>query len=482
MGDMVHKVLRRGVGSLIPLLLVSAGACAEAPSSVTLEPCRLPGLDDESLCAEVRVLEDRKADDGRAIDLHVVVLPARRPGKTAPVFFLQGGPGAAATQSASRLAQSPLREHHDLVLVDQRGTGGSNALDCGRGDLTERLRLFFEGDAVGVAGCVESLDADPRYYTAVEAMQDLDEVRAALGYERINLWGASYGSLEAFEYLRRYPERVRAVALQGVAPPSLFGSLTVATTAQRALDLTLSACEEDPGCHSAFPRVREELDAVLGRLAKSSVPSEVRHPTTGERLTVQVSRDLFAGVLRFLLYDTRLAARVPAAIHAAHEGDFEGIVQFAVRFADQLGGLIHGGAALSAFCSEDVTRFSKEQIEMASKGSFLGARLVLNLKRACDDWPTEDLPEDFYAPVSFDGPALLVSGDLDPVTPAGWAAQAAEHLPRSRHVIIAEAAHALGPLSCIHDILARFFDAGSVEGLDTSCVERIRRPAFVLPR
>jgi len=240
--------------------------------SSVLTPCQAPGVDGEALCGQIRVLENRAAQEGRSIDLRVVVLPSRRRSADEPVFFLQGGPGAASSEMAAALSRSPLREQHDLVLVDQRGTGGSNPLRCGPDDPFQGLDVIFTGKTTGdLESCREKMDADLRYYTSVEAMSDLDEVRAALGHDRINLWGASYGSLEAFEYVRRHPERVRALAIQGVAPPALFASMSVARSAQRALDATLEACRQDADCSAAFPDVQGELKSVLAKLSKNPV-------------------------------------------------------------------------------------------------------------------------------------------------------------------------------------------------------------------
>jgi len=472
----------RSFHSVVALVVLATGACAGDSRPDVLQPCELPGVTGQALCGRVRVLENRGAPEGRTIDLRVVVLPSRRRGADEPVFFLQGGPGAASSEMAANLSRSPLRERHDLVLVDQRGTGGSNPLRCEVGDPFESLDVIFTGKTTGdLTNCREQLDADLKYYTAVEAMKDLDEVRAALGHERINLWGASYGSLEALEYVRRHPGRVRALAIQGVAPPALFSALSVGGNAQRALDATVAACERDADCRSAFPDVHGELESVLTSLSREPVEISVRHPRTEERVTLSISRDLFAGVLRFLLYDRRLADRVPSIIHSARNGEFDALASQAVRFADVIGGSLYTGAALSAFCSEDVYRYSEQEIRKASEGTFLGPTLARNLKRSCEGWPRGQVPDDFYGHVSFEGPVLLVSGELDPVTPPSWADEAATHLPNSLHVLIPDAGHFIGPPDCVQGMMARVFTAGTVEGLDTSCTRRQPARRFEMP-
>lgn len=472
----------RSIRAVFALLFMTTAACAGDHGPDVLKPCQVPGVDGDALCAQIRVLEDHATLDGRSIVLRVVVLPSRRRGTTEPVYFLQGGPGAASSEMAPSLWRSPLRERHDLVLMDQRGTGGSNPLRCGIDDPLGGLEVIYTGKMTGdLASCRAKMDADLRFYNGVEAMKDLDEVRAALGHDRINLWGASYGSLEALEYVRRHPERVRALVIQGVAPPALFTSLSVARNAQRALDATVAACRTDAECHAAFPDVDGELESVLARLSEQPVEISVDDRRTGDPTTLVITRDLFAGVLRFLLYDGRLADSIPSIVRDAYNGEFDDLAALATRFADLIGGSLYTGAALSAFCSEDVYRFTEQQIREASEGTFLGPSLAINLKRSCQGWPRGELPEDFHGHVSFEGPVLLLSGELDPVTPPFWAEEAATRLPNSLHVVLPEAGHFLEPQDCVQGVMARFFLAGRVEGLDASCAEQERRRQFELP-
>jgi pimeloyl-ACP methyl ester carboxylesterase len=456
----------------VVLLVLVTTTCA-GDGNPALHPCEVTGVDGPVLCGRIPVLENRTAPDGRTIDLHVVVLSSRRRSASEAIYFLQGGPGAASSEMAPSLSRSPLREQHDLVLIDQRGTGGSNPLRCGPDDPLGGIVVIYTGEvSADLERCREEMDADLRYYTAVEAMKDLDEVRAALGHERINLWGASYGSLEALEYVRRHPTRVRTLALQGVAPPSVFSSLSVARNAQRALDATVAACRRNAECHEAFPDVTGELESVLAGLSEKPVEVSVHNPRTGEQATLVITRDLFAGVLRVLLYDRRLADRLPGVVRAAHNGEYDDLASLAVRFANLIGGSLYTGAVLSAFCSEDVYRYSEQQIRDASEATFLGPSLAINLKRSCEGWPRGQLPDDFHDPVSFEGPVLLLSGELDPVTPPSWADEAAAYLPNSLHVVLPAAGHFIGPAECVQGIMAQAFAGATVEGLDTSCARR----------
>src|SRR5882724_6689100 len=194
-----------------------------APASrVSLQPCKVAGLDEEVRCGTYEVYEDRAAKSGRKIALNIVVVPAlsAKPAPD-PLFWLEGGPGIGATGSAfaARAYLSDVRKNRDLVFVDQRGTGKSNPLVCDVGDSPDDLQKFFGGTPLreSLRTCRETLEkiANLKLYTTPIAMDDLDEVRDALGYSKINVAGLSYGSLASQIYLRMHGDHVRTVFLGG---------------------------------------------------------------------------------------------------------------------------------------------------------------------------------------------------------------------------------------------------------------------------
>ena len=256
-------------------------------------------------CGTYRVWEDRRAESGRHIDLQVAIVPAlSREPRPDPLVFLTAGPGQAATESFVVL-KGAFREIHrerDILLVDQRGTGGSNALRCPPpAEATDFSLLSNEKLENWVTTCLDQLDADPRHYLTAIAMEDLDDVREALGYERVNLYGVSYGTRAALSYLRRFPDRVRTVILDGVVPPGETLGIDVARDAQRALELIVARCEEDPDCSGNFAGLGAELERVMERL-RTPVPVELLHPRTGELETIELNRDAAAVAVRLLSY------------------------------------------------------------------------------------------------------------------------------------------------------------------------------------
>lgn len=458
---------------------------------VVLAPCTLPGGDASAnaQCGTLSVIENRTTGRGRTIDLRVVVLPATGPDREPdPVFFIAGGPGSSIVQQANGLARHPsgLRERRDFVLVDQRGTGGSAPLDCpfyGPADsLQSFLGHFMPLEAVRRCRAMFEKERDLTQYTTAIAAHDLDVVRAALGYDRINLSGGSYGTRAAQEYIRRYPSRVRAATLFGLVPPSEHMPQHFARDAQAALDAVIAECAADESCRAAFPRLGDEVTAVFDRLRRESVTATATHPRTGQPTTVSLSYDMVAETLRYMLYQSTGAALVPAAMHAAASGDYTWLARRALRERGAMTGNGNfDGVYLAITCMEDVPFTDSTREAADAKGTFLGEYRMQQQRAACDAWGKSPVPREFHTPVRSDVPVLLVTGANDPVTPPRYAREVARTMRNSLVVEVPFGGHSLAGLvgiECINRLQRETIERGSVAGLDTSCVSRIRRRGF----
>jgi pimeloyl-ACP methyl ester carboxylesterase len=317
-----------------------------------------------------------------------------------------------------------------------------------------------------------------RYYTTSIAMADLDAVRVALGYDKINLYGVSYGTRAALTYLQQYPGRVRAIILDGVVPQDWDIGLHFAPDGQRALDLIFDRCAADPACQAAFPNVRAEFDDLLASLAEQPAQLVVAHPTTHQSTEVTLTRDLAASTIRLLTYSPETAGLIPVLVHAAQaENDYRPLAaQFLVGNAN-LAATMSDGMTNSVVCSEDV-RFDAELAAAGNTGSYVGNSATDWLLDVCAAWPKGDLPPGFKSPVVSDVPALLLSGDADPVTPPSNADHAAQTLPNSLHIVLEGQGHNIIFRGCIPRIAADFIERGSVTGLDPACAADIRPVAF----
>jgi pimeloyl-ACP methyl ester carboxylesterase len=476
------------LGTLVLRGAAAHGAPAPTPR-LELHPCTLPGVAREVRCGTYDVFEDRAAASGRKITLHVAVLPATGTERVSdPIFFFAGGPGQSAIDQAAGIVdeQGERNRKRDIVLVDVRGTGASNGLQCkalaGKQGVLGFLTSFLPVD--GVKACRAELEsrADLRLYTTAPIVDDVDDVRAALGYERVNLAGGSYGTLAALTYLRRHPERVRTAALFGVVTPDTRMPLHFAHDAQLALDQVFAACARDAACHAAFPDPRHDLEVVLGGLAKAPAQVTVRDGSTGQPITFPLTAGAVEQAVRYMLYEPPAASEIPLELHLAAQGDFRPLGDTAYEFGRQLSG-VGDGLYLSVTCAEDVPFYTPEEASREAQGTFLGDFRARAQKAACAEWPRGAVPPGFDAPVRSDAPVLLVSGERDPVTPAYAAETAARTLAHSVRVVVPGGGHSmdgLGGIDCLGRVYGDFIDRGSEQGVDTSCVAKIVPVPFAL--
>ncbi len=472
---------------LWPVLLFGTEPAAGPANSppLSLHKNRNPNMRYEALEGTYEVFENREAGSGRKIGLHFIVIPAKSPNpRPDPIFVLAGGPGLGVTGQYNRWKSSWMRHDRDIVLVDQRGTGQSNPLTCEMPGSSENLQGYLDPlfeDLEPFRECRDELQkkADLTQYTTPIAMDDLDELRAALGYERINLYGGSYGTRAALVYMRRHGDRVRTATLMGIAPISFENPLYHAGEAQRALDLTFDECAADPACAAAFPRLREEFAAVLARLDAEPAVITPRRQGTDERVTLKLTREGFTGALRYMMYYTSTGRRVPLFIHQIHEENYLPFVRQTIEGLRPLHAGIAFGMLLSVTCSEDVPRISEEEIVRETAGTFTGDGRVRRQKEVCALWPKADVPAAYGEPVRCSAPTLLFSGTLDPVTSPRFGEEAARHLPNSLHLVVPGYHGVGGPR--IDEIIRNFLKRGSIEGLDTSKTSEVTLPPFALP-
>ena len=362
--------------------------------------------------------------------------------------------------------------------MDTRGTGESAPLNCRLWGDGTRLDRIFPPDAV--AACRDELarKADLAQYTTPAAMDDLDEVRRYLGYDKVNLSGASYGTFAAQIFLSRHPEAVRTVVLSSVVRPGEPAPLNHARNAQNALELLARDCAAEPACHAAFPHFQEEVSTVLDRLAKQPVQVKVKSPKTGKLMNVTLTRSAAADALRWALYSPEPASQVPLRVHLAAQGDYRELARTAVGVRTQLQQFLALGLLFSVSCAEDLSLIDPKEIPAATSGTFYGDDRVRDQLAVCGMWPHAPLPPGWGALVHSDVPVLLFSGERDPVTPPADAALVAKGFPHGLLVKIPRGTHA-GAGSCQERLIADFIERGTVEGLDLSCIKAAPPVPFV---
>jgi pimeloyl-ACP methyl ester carboxylesterase len=459
------------------LILMSALAANASDWSEALHKCRPAGLQEDIFCAKLLVPENWAQPDGKKIPLNIEIIPSVDSQKSDRAFFdLAGGPGIDSTSGAA-LYMGMLRDYRkgrDVVLVDQRGTGDSNSLHCPELESLSPLSTIYPIELVRT--CRENLQrtSDLTQYTTRNSARDVEAVRSALGYGKIDLFGLSYGTRLALEYTRLYSQHVRSVVLIGAAPATLKMPLYHAKNSEQALRLVFNECKSDPSCQAAFPDLQNEWGRLLLGLQQHPVHTS---PADGGK-EVEIRREESGEVFRNLMYTTGDLRQMPFLIHSAAGGNWEPFLKMLPLRPEPHYAI---GLYLSIACGEDTVGITPAEVKVQTANTFLGDYRVRRQIEACKEWPRAKIPADFYEPVVSSVPVLLFTGSLDSVTPSLWADSVAKSLPNSRHIIIKELGHGpegLSHIECLDRMILQFQSTLQPHAVDTSCMKDMSPPPF----
>lgn len=462
-------------GTLLLAALLPAAQAQRTPAKPQAHSCHLPGVEESLLCMKLPVPLD-PAQPGKTLQLHVTIAPALREGaRPDPLFVLAGGPGEAGSDVLPILntAMRRVRPTRDIVFIDQRGTGLSGKLECEPG-LDEDSSLSDEQVDAALVRCIKASKAPFAAYTTANAARDIEQVRRALGYGKINLWGGSYGTRLGQAYARAYPDKVRSLILDAVAAPDQVIPAG-GRDSQAALDKLFGQCDADPACRKAYPGLRAEFDGLVAKVGKGLAIS-LPDPRTARQVDVTMTSARLLGTVHNMLYAPADARRLPFLVHSAANGRWQPFVARRNLGADSTP---EGASAtllyLAVICSEDMPRFTPALI--ASDDAPLTRDFARRLPGLCRamNVPAVPLP----APATIDAPALLLSGALDPVTAPHRAASAAKYMARAQLLTAPNVGHGVSQLGCAPRLLRAFLDHPE-QKVDGSCLNEIPASTFQL--
>jgi len=455
---------------------------------IAFEPCALAapgGSSVEAQCARLAVPEDHDAPDGRKIDLAIALVPAKGMAEADPIYMIAGGPGQSAIESFPTVANafSDVQRNRHVILVDARGTGGSNPLQCpGFMDEQELANPDNETPEAVVRlteACRDELlkTSDLRFYTTGDHIRDLDLVRQRIGVERINLVGVSYGTRVAQQYAAAYPRHARSLVLDSVAPNTLVLGQDHARNLEDALDAQFQRCRASEACLANLGDPRQQLTLVRDRLQAGGIaPVRYRDPVSGEWREEVPRYGHLMGLLRMYAYQPSMAATLPLLLHEASQQRYESLLAQSRMLSSQMNDAIAMGMSLSVSCSEDAGEFRSND---ADADTVLGNLLVDLMRQQCAAWPKGARAEGFRAPLSGDVPVLAVSGELDPVTPPRYGDEVVATLPNGRHLVLPGQGHSVLGTGCMPKLFAQFIESADAKALDTSCLDRLSaQPPF----
>lgn len=457
--------------------------CTGESFSPTVRPA-----DKDVDCALLTVLEDRKHPSGRSLHLPVVVLRSQSPERAPdPIIYLSGGPGDRATDTASQFIASGRGGQHDLVLLDQRGTGRTRPnLNCPEAEAviwanfetTDELMDEGARTAAAYAACRTrlgrsgSLDA----YRSTESAHDVSDLRQALGVDKVNLLGESYGTAVALEVLRLHPNIVRSVVLDSVvAPWADDGAVATAERIDDAIARFIDGCESDPGCGAAHPDLKQALLDVRERFDESphrvTFQDSLGHPRTAN-LT---GGDVLRGIVQ-ALYDPALIPLLPGFIEQLRGGS--------TSVLDAVGAGLLGTAAdppeglvASVNCAERGSKTEPGALEAAARDHPLSGSLLT--PSVCGAWDVPPVDRSFRLVGRANIPTLVLAGHFDPVTPPTNAREVSSKLgPRSTFVEFPGLGHGvLHGGACADGLITRFL-ATPTDTVDQSCVRALPAPVW----
>ena len=489
---------------LLALLLPTAAPAAAQgalPGSFAPAPCPLPFPEDMRVdCGYLTVAESRQKPASRTIQLAVAIVRSPNPTpRPDPVLFLSGGPGEPALPIAAlapALFGQVLAER-DMILVDQRGTGYSRpALNCGVDVPTQPASLFPLGVAVEerpalLRQLTEQLIAcgaqhraagvDLSGYNSVESAADLEDLRVALGYPAWNLYGGSYGTRLALTAMRYRPQTIRSAVLDSVYPLEANFHTGVFASYSRSLRELAAACSADPACARAYPGLERTFGELVARLNAEPAQLPLVDVETGEVLDYLpfTGADFSATIFR-LLYITQAHPLLPALIGETAKGDLELLSLLASSLlSEALPGdvpAISQAQQIAVQCNEDIP-FARPRDFVAARDAHRAvADLALNPlfhEASLEVCAALGLGKPSAAenqPVRSDVPALLIGGELDPITPPQNARATAGHLSRSQVVIYPRGGHAPSVGSpCLGAVIASFLNAPQAP-VSTACL------------
>jgi pimeloyl-ACP methyl ester carboxylesterase len=482
------------INRLIPALLFCIPLLGTAPAQPSpepglglhLTPCVLEHTKIPAQCGTFGVYENRETRAGRIIQLKLLVVPAVHPQKKA-VAEIAGGPGQAVTPFAPYFisgqagkARPALHQTYDYIYMDDRGMAGSSAFDCNfapPNDPAASLQYLFPPKILASCRANSLATHDLPQYNTNNTVDDLDDIRAALGYDKIVVSGGSYGTFFSMVYMRRHGEHVESALLDGVAPPGFQPIPGEPIGAQHALDDLFTKCAANAQCNKNFPGFKQHFYALLKRFDSGPLPVQAKNIATKKYQPAELSKEVFVDTLRHLLYDPDAASYLPYIVEHAYNRDYAPLT-YMMQLAIQYEFAALEPAYLAYTCSDFMPFVSPSALRYATSHSFVSDLRIRAQRQACRVWNVPPMPASFNDPVKSDVPVLMLLGSDDPATPAHYGLAALKYLPNGRAILVKGGGHG-ADTACTDKLVVQFVQAHSAKGLDVnSCSASFKLPTF----
>lgn len=436
-------------------------------------------------CGVLTRPENPDDPNGATVDIHIAKFPARSLEPAADALtIIQGGPGMSSIDLYLRMQPilRSIQAKRDILVIDQRGTGRSNMLTCPQAN--EYNYAQFDPQLIRryARECLAELKSDPRYYTTSIAVQDLDAVRRAAGYQQLSIYGVSYGTRVAQHYLRRFPANTRAVILDAVADlgVNLAGG-EIARRSQQAFDRLVERCNADKACSQKFGNLGLTFEQLRTQLSAEPVEVDFPHPLSGQPASETITLQHLLGLVRMMPYATESLALLPVVLQRASQGDFVALAALSVLQQTEFERDYALAMNNAVVCTEDAPYLTQQDLQDQQE-TYFGASMAEGLQALCEIWPTGIIDEDFRESFDSEVPVLLLSGENDPITPPENAERTSAMFSNARHIVVPAHGHGVIGRGCVPQLATEFIESANPQELLAECVQREKAmPIFTSP-
>ncbi|MDE2774663.1 MAG: alpha/beta fold hydrolase [Chloroflexota bacterium] len=479
------------------LILLLTPAAVGAQAAFAAASCANPPFGFTTNCGYLRLPQDYdKPDEGNIAIYFIQVKAKNHPSKSDPLVYLVGGPGSSGSQLLPVSFRKYLRafaDERDIIIIDQRGTGESaprlycreawdQLADILQSHHAEHAELLLEI----LAACHQRLTrAGVQFasYHSDNIARDIVNVLRALGYERWNLVGVSYGSRLALAMMRDYPETIRSVILDSVYPPQADIYIDAYYHGERAMQALFAACAHSERCNARYPNLEAVFRALYEGLNQTPMIATYKPPRF-QTLKIEISGYRLYDWVFSWLYEVNSIQQIPKLIYDLDRGFTQSAVGLGVAFEANMTSLSLG-MHYTVQCQEEYdSALNRDYYSMVEAHPHLGGYLrypvegVGTLSRLCGLWQAEPRPLAVNDPVASDIPALLLSGNYDPITPPAYADMASETLTTAYNIVLPHVGHGvLRSHRCAVDIALEFINAPQSEP-DSGCIAQTQPIAF----
>jgi pimeloyl-ACP methyl ester carboxylesterase len=453
------------------------------------------------VCGFLAVPQDPSNPHGASLRLAVAIFKTPNPNPAPdPVIFLQGGPGGRVLQDFAPLVMSHQLDlasqfgNHDLIFIDQRGTGYSTpSLQC-----PQYIKVLYmtdenltPGEAVtqqdnALAQCHDQLvksGINLSDYTTYNDAADIHDLIDALGYKQVDLYGVSYGTRLALEVMRSFPQRVRSVVLDSTVPAQLSLITSIPSDLARVYSVLFHGCASDASCNARYPNLESVFYADVANLNAHPVTFQTQDSETGKTYTVIFTGNTFADMLFSASYATNIIPALPEMIYQVHQGnDKIPALLYGPLFLDDS---VSWGMYFSVECAEDLAFSSPQAVATAGQAypQQIRSYELTGLEGefpVCHAWNVPAVARSESQPVTSAIPTMVLEGEYDPITPPTNGALAAQSLSKSYQFLFPGTGHGVflfNPSPCPATMVVQFW-RDPLQRPDGSCIASMGEPQF----